>query len=338
MLAAAREALEAAGELEPHAPLALDRPPVRHARSTIFVLAANGARWVVKQPDRAARQEDLAPPVSAAAEFASLVRLDRHFAPRAERMRVPRPVALLADGSALLMEYVAGPSVAGLLRPPALVRPRPLLRAIAAAGRALAHLHALELPHAVPVDTAALAAETLELTETTLAPLGIDLPRPVRAALADLPPHVVEAEAVPLHGDFAPVNVIVERRGRVALIDPSLERRGLPHDDLARFLTMLCTDRFFLTPGNGRTLRAAGEAFVCGYGREVDPTLLRLRLIDALCRRWVRRQVARRNGAPRFAAAKTRLVDAQFERLLESAAAGLATRPSRSERWPLRQW
>jgi len=321
VLAAARAVLLASAELDERAPLAFAEPPVRHARSTISVLVANGRRWVVKQPDLDARQEDLSPPVSAAVEFASLVRLDRHFAPCAQRMRVPRPVALLPDASGFVMEYVAGPSVPALLRP---ARPRPLLHAIEAAGAALAHLHALEPPARVAVDSGLLATGTLTFADEAMAPLGLRLAPAVRAALAEPPSRTVEAAWVRLHGDYAPVNVIVEPSRGVAVIDPSLEATGLPQDDLSRFLTMLYTDRYFLLRPGAGVRAAAAAALLRGYAQQVDPTILRLRLIDCLCRRWVRRQMARLHGVPRLAGARARLVDAQFARLLAGAAAGLA--------------
>ena len=324
--------LDAAGV--PHGPLRLARSPQRHARSTIYLVADDerprAPRWVLKQPDVRAAQEDLAQPLTAADQFRALCEAADHLAPLAPELRVSRPVALLPGASAFAMEYVGGVALEGMLRPGSVVRPGPLLRGIAASARFLHHLHELDPPRAAMVRPRAIADEVLALAEDSLEPAGIPLPRDVRAALEAVPPGRVDAQMVRLHGDFAPVNMIADARGHVTGIDIDLCRVGLAEEDLARFLMMLSTARFFLAGADVspiRALRLRAEATLLrGYcaGAASTSLMLELCLIRQICRRWLYRQAAREETLPPAHRLRKRAVDRCFERLLRERAAALA--------------
>src|SRR5918911_1344158 len=126
-----------------------------------------------------------------------------------------------------------------------------------------------------------------------------DLPAEAVEVFEALPDVEVRARSVRLHGDFAPVNMILGARNCVSGIDPSLSGVGIPEEDLARFLMMLATEQrlFLISPEvkRVRAMRRRAESVLLEryYGEAATSVLLELRLIQQLCRRWLRRHMAR---------------------------------------------
>jgi aminoglycoside phosphotransferase (APT) family kinase protein len=335
VLGAFDEALAALGIS--HGRLGLTRPPHFHARSTIFFVAdgptpRGGCRWVIKCPDETARQDDLPTPLTAEGQYRALQVLTAHFASVAPRLTVSRPVAYLPAVGGLATEYVRGTSVDELVRPGNILRLQALLDSVASSGRFLRHLHSLEAPRGTILNTRALADEVLELADARLAPAGLVLPAPALDALRDVPDVDASVGAVVLHGDFAPVNMLVDGAGSVTGLDVSMTEIGPAEDDLARFLMMLVTHRLFLASAGWTRLRALRtsvqgtllEAYAGDAGTSV---FLELRFIQQLCLRWLQRHNARVARDPYVSGFRARVVDRLFSLLLAERAEMLATAP-----------
>jgi aminoglycoside phosphotransferase (APT) family kinase protein len=342
-LGALREALAERGLS--HGTLRLCSPPHYHARSTIYFVgdgrqAAQGCRWVIKCPNETARQDDLASPVTAEDQYETLRVLSAHFASVAPRLRVPRPVAYLPAAGGLAMEHVNGTSLDDLVRPRSIMRPQELLAGVALSGSFLRHLHALEARRSSVLNTRALADELVELAETRLAPAGLALPVALLDELRAVPDTNVPVGVVRLHGDFAPVNMLLGRADSVVGIDASLTDLGPAEDDLARFLMMLVTDRLFLLAADSaraRALRRSVQAtLVEAYAGDARTSaFLELRFIHQLCLRWLQRHNARAARGPSLSGFRTRVVDRFFALLLVERAQMLASAP-RASLSPLR--
>jgi hypothetical protein len=237
VLSALQSALSASGELQG---LVTPVAPSRTlARSTVYFAGdtaapAKGCRWVVKQHRQNGGQIDLEEPLHAAEQFRSLATLHRHFRSVDEPLGVPRPVALFGDLDAFAMQHVAGVQVNRLLRPAAVINPAPALEGAGRSGLLLSRLHDAARSAPTRIDTRAMADGILELAAS--APPDISLPASVRGVLEALPSRVLECPTVGLHGDFAPVNVIVDRSGGAYAIDVDHYRSGVPEQDIARYL------------------------------------------------------------------------------------------------------
>ena len=332
--------LEAAFDLagRPRGRLFFSAPTQFHARSTVYFVGDateidRGSQWVVKRPNEGAAQEDLDNPVGAEQQFEALRLLAAHFEPVAPLLRVPAPVAFLPDLPALAMEYVSGTGLDRLIGTRSLFQPKPLLEGIAMAGRFLRHLHALDPAREELVRPRALADEILELRDSVLHPAGLVLPAEAVEVLEALPDVEVRARSVRLHGDFAPVNMILGARNCVSGIDPSLSGVGIPEEDLARFLMMLATEQrlFLISPEvkRVRAMRRRAESVLLEryYGEAATSVLLELRLIQQLCRRWLRRHMARVARRPSLEALRSRAVDRYFSYLLCERSRALTCAP-----------
>jgi aminoglycoside phosphotransferase (APT) family kinase protein len=310
--------------------LRLARRPQRHSRSVIYFVGIGRLRrrrtkWVVKRPDVSSGQQDLSAPASAETEFASLVRLAQHFSPLEPRLRVPRPVALLPEIGAFAMEAIQGRDISALVQAGTLVDTRRLLAAVAEAAEFLRHLHWIEPPSEQVVDLRAQADALLEYGDLVLARYGLALPDELAQTLRAVPGRRVRARICRLHGDFAPVNILIDKKGNAVGIDVALDRMGLPEHDLARFLVMLGSERLFIAGdhlASVRAVRRRAEATLLRtyYGEAGPPLLLELQLIEGLCRRWIRRHVTRLENRPSLRGARRRMVDAHFRRLLDESA------------------
>jgi aminoglycoside phosphotransferase (APT) family kinase protein len=279
----------------------------------------------VKQPDERSTQEDLTSPASAESEFASLVRLAAHFSPLEPRLRVPRPVALLPEIGAFAMEAIHGRDISALIGFGTPVEMHRLLPAVARSAAFLQHLHRIDLPSEEVVDLRAKAEALLEYGELFTARYGFPLPGELTETLHAIPARSVPARICRLHGDFAPVNVLMDDEGNAVGIDAALDRVGLPEHDLARFLVMFGSERLFIAGERLafiRAVRRGAEATLLQtyYGEADPPLLLELELIDGLCRRWLRRHITRLENRPSLSAARRRMVDAHFRRLLDESA------------------
>ena len=310
--------------------LGLARRPQRHSRSLIYFvgtgrLGRRRAKWVVKRPDVSSSQQDLSAPASAETEFASLVRLAQHFSPFEGRLRVPRPVALLPEIGAFAMEAIHGRDIPALVHAGTLVNTRRLLAAVGQAAEFLKHLHRIDPRSECLVDPRAKADALLEYGDLVLARYDLALPDELAQTLRAVPARGVRARICRLHGDFAPVNILIDSEGNAVGIDAALDRVGLPEHDLARFLVMLGSERLFIAGdrvASVRAVRRRAEATLCRayYGEADPPLLLELHLVDGLCRRWIRRHVTRLENRPSLRGARRRMVDAHFRRLLDESA------------------
>jgi aminoglycoside phosphotransferase (APT) family kinase protein len=331
------EALAALGSS--HGTLALSCPPQFHARSTIYFVGdgdepGRACQWVVKCPHEGAAQDDLANPVGAAQQFEVLRVLTTHFATVAPKLRVPRPVAYLADVGALAMEYAHGTGLDRLVRPGGLFRPQRLLQGIALSGTFLRHLHALEPRRSVILSLHRLAEEVLTLAEERMRPSGLLVPAIVLDILRDVTKTEGAAVAVRLHGDFAPVNMLLDGRGSVTGLDVSLTDYGLPEDDLARFLMMLVTERLFLLSpdtARARALRDMAQATLLeAYAGDAQTSaFLELHFTRQLCLRWLRKHNARLARGPSLSGLRKRVVDRYFQLLLCERAEALVEATAR---------
>jgi aminoglycoside phosphotransferase (APT) family kinase protein len=307
--------------------------PQLHARSTIYFVGDDARRragclFVVKMPNEQSTQEDLPDPLGARAQFASQTRLARHFDTVSPTLRVPEPVALLPEIEAFAMEYVGGRDITGWITWRALLQPDGLLDAVRLAARFLAHLHSIDETSLVTVDLRAVAHESVEFAEEVMGRVGLAFPLPVTRALLNLPARSMRTVIARLHGDFAPVNVIVDGEGRAAGIDAALDSAGFRELDLARFLAMFGTERRFLVAQRsgaaGRLRRTAEDSFLdTYYGGAAASPLLEICRIDALARRWVRRQATRLRGRPMLSRRRASVVDAHFRALLLESAGRL---------------
>jgi len=327
VLAALERALPAEARARP---FALTRRPQRHSRSIIYFVGTGRSRsgranWIVKQPDELSTQEDLTSPASAESEFASLVKLAEHFSPLEPRLRVPRPVALLPEIGAFAMEAIHGRDIPSLIGFGTPVKTHRLLLAVAQSAAFLKHLHRIDPPSEEVVDLRAKADALLEYGDLFTARYGLPLPGELAEALRAIPARSVPARICRLHGDFAPVNVLIDGQGNAVGIDAALDRVGFPELDLARFLVMLGNERLFIAGERLdfiRAVRRRAEATLVEtyYGEAARPLLLELELIDGLCRRWIRRHVTRLENRPSMRGARRRMVDAYFRRLLDESA------------------
>jgi aminoglycoside phosphotransferase (APT) family kinase protein len=238
-------------------------------------------------------------------------------------MATPRPVALLPEVDAYVMEYVPGPTVTDLMRPRAAVDPDRLLDAVLVAGRLLQAVHALEPPKPDLIDLTRLHEHTASRAQQLLRTAGL----PMRAAWSGAEPvsSTITGSVVLLHGDYAPENVVLSPTGVVCL-EPDLAERGWPEHDVVRFLLMLADAPLFVAGTEVRAVRrlrhrASAQFLESYYGGTSRPESLRPLLLMSLAARWSTRHtdVTRRN--PRLARARQLLLHRHFTRLLDEVSA-----------------
>jgi aminoglycoside phosphotransferase (APT) family kinase protein len=287
-----------------------------------------GCKWVVKRSRPWVHQHDLDDPLDPAEEFASLVRVHRHFAGVAD-MSVPAPVGVLPDGQGFVEGFVRGTQVNRLLHKAWLRRPMVLPDVARSCGRFLHHLHEIDGHRDEAVVPAAVAAEIGEFVEGPLAEAGLAVPMATRCALTAAREEPVPAVTATLHGDFAPVNFIVPPARGLVGFDLGLHSVSVVERDLARFIAMLSTDRPFLLSSHvaplERLRRSMIAALLDGYDeRRSHPAVLQLALVDELLRRWVRRDALCQRGGGRDRAARY-MLRKRFTALLEEACVPLVT-------------
>jgi aminoglycoside phosphotransferase (APT) family kinase protein len=281
-----------------------------------------GCQWVVKQSNPWVHQDDLDEPLDTAREFASLLRIHRHFT-RLAGLSVPAPVGILPDGQGFVESFVSGSQVNRLLRRSWLRRSEMLSDVLTCCGRFLRHLHEIDGLRDTVVVPAVLAAEIEDFVEGPLAAAGLTVPAATRRALEDASTDPVSAVTATLHGDFAPVNFIVAPEGELVGIDLGHCSVSTVERDLARFIAMLSTDRPFLIGSHAvpleRYRRSMIAALMHGYGeRRSNPVVLQLVLVDELARRWTRRHTLRQGGGGHDRAARY-MLRKRFTALLEEA-------------------
>jgi aminoglycoside phosphotransferase (APT) family kinase protein len=222
-------------------------------------------------------------------------------------------VALFRDLDAFAMQHVDGVQVNRLLRPGAVINSAAALEGADRSGRLLSRLHDARRSEPTTIDTRDTADAILELEKA--APEGVALPEAVRRALEGLPSSSLTCPTVGLHGDFAPVNVIVDDSGGAYAIDVDHDRSGEPEQDLARYLTLLSSDRLFIAgcgaPGVERLRRRLEDALLDAYDAPRSAEIvLDLEVVEQLLRRWMTRSGARSDGLRR------KMIDRRFRTLL----------------------
>jgi aminoglycoside phosphotransferase (APT) family kinase protein len=233
-----------------------------------------------------------------------------------------RALGILPESTALVMEAFDGkPLHRFLVRKP--FRSNPALRPSAlarAAGQWLRILHDTPMSRQVVrqgtkqeiVDAFAafgsyLAAETDASHLETVIAAGVEaahgLPDPLPMVLT--------------HGDFAPRNILVDRSGRLAVIDLLARWQAPPFEDLAGFLVALHTSRANAATRGlvfGRAIAKLEPAFLAGYyGSEPVPrTAIRVYELLLVLDKWAAR--ANRNRTLRGVGyIRERLIEGHFD-------------------------
>jgi aminoglycoside phosphotransferase (APT) family kinase protein len=256
-------------------------------------------------------------------EFEALRTLEARLAEVGdEAFAAVRPLAILPESTALVMEEFDGqPLHRFLVRRPFLATPtlRPLAMA-RAAGRWLRILHDTQ------PTTQVVRQGTREEVADAFAAFGSYLATEVRSSDLDriVGVGVAATRLLPdplptviTHGDFAPRNILVDRAGRLAVIDLLARWQAPPFEDLAWFLVALDTSRanaatrglFF-----GRTIERLEPAFLSGYyGSEPVPRdAIRVYELLLLLDKWSAR-VIRNRGIGGVRRVRERLIDSHFD-------------------------
>ncbi|MDP9484167.1 MAG: phosphotransferase, partial [Chloroflexota bacterium] len=238
------------------------------------------------------------------------------------RFQSVRPLGILPGSNALVMEAFDGEPLhlflaRGPFRRGAL--PRPLALA-GAAGRWLRMLHDTspstqavrlgtwqEVVEAFAAFGSYLAAESVSSHLAEVVEAGIAAAR----RLPDPIPTVIT------HEDFAPRNILIDRSGRMAVIDLLLRWQSPPFEDLAGFLVSLRTSRANATTRGlllGRAIDRLEPAFFTGYyGSEPVPRhAIRVFELLLVLDMWSAR--ASRNRSRRgVGRIRERLIDSHFD-------------------------
>ncbi|MBB3086893.1 phosphotransferase [Geodermatophilus sabuli] len=303
---------------------------MRTARSSLYTVQASpsGTTYVIKVPARGDDAVDTEPPLDAETQFAALRRAHGWYRDDGDAS-VSRPVALLEDVGAVVMEHVPGPTVGQAVhRAP--VHPRAAARAVAAAGRFLREFHRHAEHPGGTVSLGGLAQDVVTADRALLSPVGVRLPTAVRRTLLEIPDVAVPAGRVLLHGDYVPNNLVVTDPDRVTMLDPLLVRVGLPEDDAARFLAIVSSDTAFVAGVAGppiRWLRRHLESqFRLAYGETAaHPAILELRLLQQHVLRWRRRrEFSTLTQYPTLMNARARVIDSHMRTVLRESGHRLA--------------
>jgi aminoglycoside phosphotransferase (APT) family kinase protein len=299
--------------------------PSRRRSSLYFVGLAGSdtCRWVVKRPTSESQQNDLTSPLSAPEQYHALERLHEHLHHLGDDLATPRPVALLPEIDAYVMEYVPGPTVTDLMGARAVIQPDRFLDSVAQAGRLLQAVHALEPARPDLVDLTELRELTASRAPQVLRAAGLPVRKEwFRAAGGS---STSTGSEVLLHGDYAPENVVLSPDAVVCL-EPDLAQRGWPEHDVVRFLLMLADAPLFVVgtevPAVRRLRHRASARFLESYyGGTNRPESLRPLMLMSAAARWSTRHtdVTRRN--PRLGRTRQRLLQRHFSRLLDEVSA-----------------
>jgi aminoglycoside phosphotransferase (APT) family kinase protein len=272
-------------------------------RSSVYFVGLAGPvlerRWVVKQPTVDFLQADLAPPMSAAAQFEAHRRLYEHLQQLDGPVRTPRPVGLMPDLNAYVMEYVSGSMVSAQITLSAVRSPHQLLSSMAASAEVLRAVHSLEPAQPEIVQLAGLENEARATAARLIRSTGLRVPTkgffsgPTTAA-------DVLTSGVVLHGDYAPENVILAP-SCIYCLDAGLTEKGAAEHDVVRFLTMLFQEKPFvvgayLPPVQELRRRCAATFLRAYYGDRPWPETLQALMVLSLAARYKRRHAS--TGSP----------------------------------------
>jgi hypothetical protein len=264
-----------------------------------------------------------APGQRAGLEYDALRLLEDRIATSGDGRFVPiRALAVLDSSRALVMEAFVGRPLHRLLLRSTLRPVKPALRPDALANAAGAWLRLL---HDTPSDESRPIRQgsSEELAErfsafgeflARTAPRRdfdwfVEVGRAAAGSVRAVPPAIG-------HGDFAPRNILVDRRGRLAVIDLLARWRAPRYEDVAAFLVAMHTSRAnAATQGLlfGRAIHRLEPAFLAGYfGTEPVPrSEIRLFELLLMLDKWSARTIRQASGSGgRF---QERLIDRYFE-------------------------
>jgi aminoglycoside phosphotransferase (APT) family kinase protein len=261
--------------------------------------------------------------VRQALEFEALRLLERRLNEVGDgRMGAIRALAVLDASGALVMEAFAGRPLTRLLLGNTLRRREVSARPAAlanAAGAWLRVLHDTPAAVAAPVRQGTPDEVSSSFTEfgeyLASATPSRNLERTIaigRAAAADIGPLPVAMS----HGDFAPRNILVDRQGRIAVIDLLARWQAPRYEDLAAFLLAMRTSRANATTSGlvfGRAIDRLEPSFLAGYFG-ADPVPMRaIRIYELLLLldKWAARLARRANGEG--GGVQARLIDRYFD-------------------------
>lgn len=249
----------------------------RRTDSLVIEALAPGPRDLVVKVQKPRPGESRPPRERARHEAEVLDRLDGLFAsdhfPPSHGFGVPRPLGLLEDEAAVVMERCSGTPLDEIIRR-ARWESEGLAVTVRRAGRWLRLFqdHTRSGGDAGPALEALLARASADLAACRRA---LRLPRNLESRLDRLAGRIGPARLVGHHGDFWPGNLCVDEKC-VQVIDFEGFRDGLPWEDAAYFLVHL--EPFFAWPGlRGRGEQAAA-AFLEGWleGDALDRSALDL--------------------------------------------------------------
>ncbi|WP_162308107.1 aminoglycoside phosphotransferase family protein [Segeticoccus rhizosphaerae] len=280
-------------------------------------------RWVVKRPNVTIRQDDLASPLHATAQYEGLRRLHDGLARAGGAVRAPRPLAYLAEIEAFAMEYVPGHAITELMGPRALLDDDTLLRAVGAAAGALRAVHSIQAPQSSHLDLPDLERRALARGARLLESAGLPGHGQWFARTHELTP-ISAGSRVLLHGDFAPENVVLSS-ATVYCLDPDLTQEDWAELDVVRFLLMLFDAPLFVAGGGLRQAqwlrrRATATFLDAYYGGAPWSGALRPLMVLSLITRWATRDAGITERAPRLAVGRRLLVRRHFMSLLDEVA------------------
>ncbi len=232
-----------------------------------------------------------------------------------------RAIGILPRSDALVMETFEWTATPSRARPGTLAaRSGDALRAPRGGGRTLAPGAPRERgrrPAGAPADPAG-DRRSVPALGTYLAPRmrSHDVEGFVEAGIEAASTLPDQLPLVVSHGDFAPRNILVDRSGRIAVIDLLARWQAPPYEDLAGFLVALHTSRAnAVTRGVvfGRALDRLEPAFLTGYyGSEAVPrSAIRVYELLLVLDRWASRS-SREARMRRSRSLRERSIDAHF--------------------------
>jgi aminoglycoside phosphotransferase (APT) family kinase protein len=320
-------------------------------RSHLLVLEVGdgrgaGRRLFVKAPVRAdmsmpttrPRLQPLTPSIDRARhEFGALRALEEHIA----RIRHPslsaiEAMGLTAGGTVLVMaDFTGRPlsrDVVSLIgRRPS----RPTIDRFASAGALLRAIHDLRVGDDHPVRQGS-ATEVVEAFDALGTYLSQATGRAELGAIASVGARSAGAlsDPVPLvltHGDYAPRNLLVDRNGRLAVIDLLGRWRAPAYEDIAAFLVALRTGRLNAAVGGlalARSIDRLEASFLEGYFGASPVSRNPIRIYELLLTldKWAAR-VVRSGSASRSRQALETMIDRYFWRRARGLAASLRQTP-----------
>jgi hypothetical protein len=256
-------------------------------------------------------------------EYDALRLLEDRIATAGDQRFAPiRALAVLEGSRALVMEAFVGRPLHRLLLKSTLRRVSPALRPDALANAAGAWLRLLHdtpsddsrpIRQGSPEELAERFSAFGEFLARTARPHDFDrfveIGQAASASLQALPPAIG-------HGDFAPRNILVDRRGRLAVIDLLARWRSPRYEDVAAFLVAMHTSRAnAATQGLlfGRAIDRLEPAFLAGYfGTEPVPRgEIRLFELLLLLDKWSARMIRQATGSG--GRVQERLIDRYFD-------------------------